>query len=114
MLKWKIIEGIRAIKARLVVRGFKDSQANDLLTAASTASRWGQRLVNQLVAQMEWELFSFDVSSAFLQGLTLDQLKGAGPVDRVVHLEPPKVAIHLHAIVGNSCPFFWRPGYELP
>ena len=66
VIKWKMIEGKKAIKARLVVRGFKDSQGDSILTAASTASRWGQRLVCQLVVQCGWKLFSFDVGSAFL------------------------------------------------
>ena len=61
------------MKARLVVRGFKDQQGDSILTAASTASRWGQRLVCQVVVQMGWALFSFDVSSAFLQGQTFDE-----------------------------------------
>ena len=71
--KWKMINGQKAVKSRLVVRGFKDKQGDSILTAASTATRWGQRLVCQLVVQNGWRLFSFDVSSAFLQGLTFEE-----------------------------------------
>ena len=45
VIKWKMIDGKKSIKARLVVRGFKDNQGDIILTAASAASRWGQRLV---------------------------------------------------------------------
>ena len=51
VLKWKLISGVKPVKSRLCVRGFKDRQADSILTAASTASRWGQRFVNQIVAQ---------------------------------------------------------------
>ena len=64
-VNWKMIDGQKAVKARLVVRGFKDFQADDLNTSASTASRWGQRVVNQAVVENKWDLFSFDVSTAF-------------------------------------------------
>ena len=72
VIKWKLIDGLKAVKARLCVRGFKDRQADWLETHASTASRWGQRLVCQIVAQLQWRLFSFDVSAAFLNGFTFD------------------------------------------
>ena len=99
VLKWKMIDGVKAVKARLVVRGLKDRQGDDILTAASTASRWGQRLVCQVVVQMGWKLFSFDVSSAFLQGLPFEQQSmiapsGAGS-ERTVHLEIPKGSLEL-------------------
>ena len=57
----------------MVVRGFKDTQATQLNTFAGTASRWGQRIVNSVVAQKGWEIFTADVSQAFLRGLTFEQ-----------------------------------------
>ena len=45
VLKWKIIDGVREIKARLTARGYKDMQANDVNTYAGTATRYGQRFV---------------------------------------------------------------------
>ena len=70
VLKWKIVNGKRIIQARLVVRGFKDLQASSLSTFAGTTSRWGQRIVNSVAVQKQWELFTADVSQAFLRGLT--------------------------------------------
>ena len=117
VIKWKLIDGLKAVKARLCVRGFKDRQADWLETHASTASRWGQRVVCQVVAQMKWKLFSFDVSAAFLKGMTFEEVhklqaemekqgidsepmsgesepKGSRPM-RVVHLDLPKECLHL-------------------
>ena len=74
VLKWKLMDGKKSVKARLVMRGFKCQQAEDLLTAASTASRWVQRVVNVGVVEHNFRLFSFDVSSAFLQGWTFEEI----------------------------------------
>ena len=73
VLKWKEVGGKRVIHARLVVRGFKDHQATQLNTFAGTTSRWGQRVVNSVAAQSGWEIFTADVSQAFLRGLTFEQ-----------------------------------------
>ena len=91
-----MIDGQKGVKARLVVRGFKDFQADDLNTSASTASRWGQRIVNQAVVENKWELFSFDVSTAFLQGLTFEEMYKMGFTNkREVCLEIPKGSLQL-------------------
>ena len=46
VLKWKLVDNKRVIKARLTARGFKDAQAQEVKTFAGTATRWGQRIVN--------------------------------------------------------------------
>ena len=51
VLKWMEVGGKSITHARLVVRGFKGTQATQLNTFAGTASRWGQRIVNSVVAQ---------------------------------------------------------------
>ena len=73
VLKWKEVGGMRVIHARLVVRGFKDTQATQLSTFAGATSRWGQRIVSSVAAQKGWEIFTADVSQAFLRGLTFEQ-----------------------------------------
>ena len=70
VLKWNQVAGKKIIQARLVVRGFKDLQAAQLSTFAGTTSRWGQRIVNSVAVQKGWQLFTADVSQAFLRGLT--------------------------------------------
>ena len=45
--RWDVVSRSWYIKARLVVRGFKDKQGDSIETAASTASRWGQRTRNR-------------------------------------------------------------------
>ena len=74
VIKWKMVEGMKAIKARLTMRGFKDC-AEMLETFAGTASRWAQRVVNSIVAQNDdFALFSFDVGAAFAKGMTFKEL----------------------------------------
>eukprot|EP00971_Amphidinium_carterae_P351893 6492325-Amphidinium_carterae.1 len=73
IFKWKLIEGKKAVKGRLTVRGFQDKE-QDMPTYASTATRWGQRIVCSVAAIRKWRLFTADVSSAFLQGFTFADL----------------------------------------
>ena len=76
VLKWKPIGGVRTVKARLVVQGFRDNQV--VKSFASTTTRWGQRLVLVCAVQFSWQLVSADVSEAFLRGLTFKELFDAG------------------------------------
>ena len=73
--KWKLIDGLRAVKARLTMRGFRDREGYSLETFAGTASRWGQRFVNSAACLVDdMVLFSFDVSAAFAKGMTFKEL----------------------------------------
>ena len=77
--KWKWIQQedgtrVRIIKSRLTVRGFKDRQADTLENFTGTSTRWGQRLVNIMAAQNRWPLVCADISSAFLQGMTFEEV----------------------------------------
>ena len=72
VLTWKLNDGLKAVKTRLCVRGFNGRQTDWFETHVYTASRWGQRLVRQVVAQMLWRLFSFNVSAAFLNCVPFD------------------------------------------
>eukprot|EP00972_Heterocapsa_arctica_P056315 8308102-Heterocapsa_arctica.AAC.1 len=73
---WKGVnaDGTKGIKARLTVRGFQDLQGFSLETYAGTASRWGQRMIVSIAAVHGRQLFSADVGSAFLKGLTFDEV----------------------------------------
>ena len=56
------------------MHGFKDRDADHLDTYAATASKWSQRLVVATAAQMRWEVGSADISSAFIRGLTFEEM----------------------------------------
>lgn len=89
VVKWKSTPEGRVIKCRLTIRGFEDLQ-NDLSTFSSTASRWGQRIVCSVAVQRLWALFSADVATAFLQGLTFQELaKLSNTAVRQIAFVPP-------------------------
>jgi hypothetical protein len=77
--KWKVEEQSdgttrRYIRSRLTVRGFKDRDADNLDTFAATSTRPSQRIVCSIAAQKKWTLSTADISKAFLQGITYQQL----------------------------------------
>ena len=92
VLRWKLNPETQkpVVKARLTVRGFLDKDQDWLETFASTASRWGQKLVVAVAVQNKWTLLTADVGAAFLRGLTfaeLSELTGA-PIRRCA-FKPP-------------------------
>ena len=87
VLRWKMIEGKRAVKARLTIRGFQDQQ--EVNNYAGTATRWSQRLVVSIAVQEQWKLWIADVATAFLQSDTFEQLEHAGDATRDVSFSPP-------------------------
>ena len=58
------------IRARLTVRGFKDSGNQDVDRYAGTSSRSSQKVVVSEAIARSWEILSADISKAFLQGVT--------------------------------------------
>ena len=121
VLKWKPIGGIRDVKARLVVQGFRDAQT--VKNYAATTTRWGQRLVLIFAVQFGWELVSADVSEAFLRGITFEELhkSGVDPVLRKVQmLLPPGAEELIRTIPGfedydgqQECLEMLKPGFGL-
>lgn len=95
MLKSKVVDGNRIIKARL---------ADEVSTVDVTATGWSQRLVNAICAQRRWALFSAAVPQAVLRGLTFEQIEQMeGEIRREVQLTLPP----------GSIPVSWKlPGYE--
>ena len=92
VLKWKDIgqgtEKKRRIKARLVAQGFRDRQ--EVENYAGTTSRWAQRVLIIVAVQQGWDLWSADISEAFLRGLTFEELHKDGVNElRRVELELP-------------------------
>eukprot|EP00435_Cladocopium_sp_Y103_P034113 s393_g8.t1 len=89
-------------KSRLCARGFLDPQKEELPTRSTTATRLSQRLVISVAATHSFSVRSWDVSGAFLKGLTFKRIreilqkKGIPIPDRkVVIIPPPNVWRHL-------------------
>ena len=64
----------KVIRARLTVRGFKDMQAHNLDSYAGTSQRYSQRLVCSEAVLKGWSICTTDISKAFLQGVTYEEL----------------------------------------
>jgi len=122
VLKWKYVSGEKIIKARLTVRGFRDLQQQGMRTFSATASRWGQRLIVSTVVQHGWELFSADVSQAFLRGLTFEEIALLpGEKERSVQFRVPPGSVPLLRLLDGYADFnplqevldMIRPGFGL-
>ena len=50
VVKWKLIDGKRAVRCRMPARDFKDKMKEDVDAYSGTASRWGQRAVTATAA----------------------------------------------------------------
>ena len=96
--RWKLSDGQWIVKSRLCGRGFLDSQKSVIQRHSSTASRLSQRIALSLGMQEDNMIMeSWDVSNAFLQGLTFDMLQskakqfGMEPLaeQRQIYLSPP-------------------------
>ena len=68
-------------KARLVVLGYLDPKITDIPRDSPTLSRHSKLLILQLIASKGWDLRSFDVKAAFLQGQPQEgRILGVEPV----------------------------------
>jgi Reverse transcriptase (RNA-dependent DNA polymerase) len=92
-------DGTRRYKARLVARGFEDSERSQVTRDSPTASSSSQRLVLQALVERQWRPTSWDFETAFLQG---------NPIQRDVYLIPPLSAAPL-GYVWKLC----KPVYGL-
>ena len=85
---WKIKQGKRFIRARLCIRGFKDTGSDQDVNASPTATRFSQRLLVSETAARRWSLASTDIPKAFLQGISYAELaKETGREERQVSFE---------------------------
>ena len=55
-------------KARLVVKGFQDPEIDSVATDSPTLTRDGRMVLLQIVSSMQWQVQSFDITTAFLRG----------------------------------------------
>ena len=96
------------VKARLTARGFKDLQIseNKVATYSGTANRVSQRLINSQAAQTKTTLFSYDIGTAFLRGVTFREMaKRSGTPLRVVQFDFPAKDVHLLRKVPGMADF---------
>ena len=78
------------IRARLCLRGFKDVDAQGIEKYAGTASRHTQRVLVSEAVVRQWDLVTTDISKAFLQGVTYEELsKLTGEPLREVNFDLP-------------------------
>ena len=54
------------MKARLVVKGFQDLDFKRSAVSSCTANKDSQRLINSLAVMKGWNVFTVDVSTAFI------------------------------------------------
>ena len=76
----KIVDSKVKLKARLVARGFEESDM-DMPKDSPTCSKQSFRLMLTVIASKGWQCNSIDVKTAFLQGK---------PINRNVYLTPPR------------------------
>ena len=94
VLTWKPIEAKdqdpqnpkeKKAKARLVVLGYLDPAIDKLTRDSPTLSKHSRMLLLQVLASYGWDLRSFDIKAAFLQGKPQE--------DRIIGVEPvPELA----------------------
>ena len=84
--KWVVTSKVKddknVVKARLVARGFEE-KTNSARTDSPTCSRQSLRMAFVTASTMKWQIQSLDITSAFLQG---------NSIERNVFLKPPPEA----------------------
>lgn len=90
--KKKPLTGERYIHARLCLRGFQDVQAALLAVMAAVAMMMSHRIFAGVATQARRKLGSKDISGAFLQGISFDELsKDAREMLREVYFMLPSL-----------------------
>ena len=66
------------IKCRLCAKGFAEANQGSMYTYSPTATRTGHRMVVIEASLKGWEIWSLDVSTAFLKGWTFEEMNKSG------------------------------------
>ena len=101
--KWKRLpSGGRKVKSRLCARGCFDKQKDLLSARSTTATRLSQRILMSSAAVYDLDCESWDISGAFLKGLSFEKvremLRAKGvrtPIRKVAVIVPANVWRHL-------------------
>ena len=107
----------RKAKSRLVVLGYLDPDLENIPRDSPTLGRQSRMLILQLIASMSWNLMSFDVKAAFLQGRTQEGRKiGLEPVpelSRAMNLKTNEVCQLSKSAYGLiDAPFLWYKAFD--
>ena len=99
-------------KARLVILGYLDPKIDQLPRDSPTLGRHSKMLMLQLIASMGWNLQSFDIKAAFLQGKPqTDRILGVEPVPELIKtlkLQPNEVCKLEKGAYGLiDAPYMW-------
>ena len=106
ILTWKPIENsevdpknpqkTQRAKARIVVLGYMDPKITEIPRDSPTLNKLSKMLILQLIASRSWDLRSFDIKAAFLQGRPQS--------DRVIGIEPvPELAKRMQLLPSEIC-----------
>ena len=127
ILTWKPLEAsdidpktphkIHKAKARLVVLGYMDPKITEIPRDSPTLNRHSKLLILQLIASMGWDLRSFDVKAAFLQGRPQsDRIIGLEPVAELreaLKLKPHEVCQLTKGAYGLiDAPYLWYQAFK--
>ena len=101
----------RRAKARLIVVGFEDPGVGIVQNDSPTLTKDGRQMVVQQVSSHKWQLISFDVATAFLQGEGDGRLLGLHPTPELTEalgLEPGDQCQLVGSAYGRvDAPFLW-------
>ena len=95
-------------KSRLVIRGFQDSQLELLQTDSPTVDKVSIRQLLQFASNHKYDVYSGDISTAFLQGKQFSTHE-----NRVVFMRPPKGTNSLIGAPENAVWRLSKPAYGL-
>ena len=99
-------------KARLVILGYMDPKIEEIPRDSPTLNKTSRMLIMQLVASHGWNLMSFDIKAAFLQGTPQkDRVIGVDPVPELrsaMSMQPAEVGILNKGAYGLiDAPYLW-------
>ena len=111
VLKWKVEQPagesnaknvVRTIRARLTVRGFKDQERNTVDRYSGTSACSSQKLLVSEAVLRGWDICTADISKAFLQGVTYEELSEltGEPIREVNFWLPPSNIPLLQKVPG--------------
>ena len=99
---------IAKFKSRLIIRGFQDTQITSLKKDSPTVSKISIRLLLQFAVDHALDIFSADVSTAFLQGENYTQAE-----NRTVFVRVPKGTNELIGVPADSVWVLKKSAYGL-